>query len=409
MRNSPATKLNMTTYGDSRTGIHLELFNDLNTVEQVWRAFEQCADFTVFQRFDWLAEWHFHIGRHRQCRPVIVLGRDGSGRVLIIMPLAIERAGMLRRLTWFGSDLCDYNAPLLTANFDRCVTPERFRHLWRQIVDAVRAVPRHDFDMIDMDKMPEVVGAQPNPMLNLPVLPRTYSAHAASLGDDWERFCTAKSSGATRKRDRRRLKRLTECGEVRFVHAYDRGEIENTMDILIKQKRSYFAHKGVEDLFVRVGYLAFFHAVVLNPNLRDVVHVSRVDVSAVPVAAGLGLQHKGCYHLVMSSYQGGDFARFGPGRVHLLELFRHAIDRRADKFDFTIGDEPYKRDWCDIELKLFGYLESTTTAGRLMVAVRTAIHRGELFVREKPALRRPLSKVRLAALTLRRRLRGGGA
>lgn len=405
MRNFSAEKVVMPSHDDSRAGIQLELFDDLSDVEPVWRAFERGADFTVFQRFDWLSEWHVHVGRHRQCKPVIVAARDEHGKLLILFPLAIERERMLRRLTWLGSDLCDYNAPLLAANFNRVVPPERFRHLWRQIVDAVRAMPRHRFDMVDMDKMPEFVGAQPNPMFSLPVLPRTYSAHAALLGDNWENFCNAKTSGQTRKRDRRRLRRLTEAGEVCFVHARERDEITSTMDVLISQKRNYFARKGVEDLFARAGYGAFFHAVALNPNLRDVVHVSRVDVSAAPVASGLGLMHKDCYHLVMSSYQDGDVARFGPGRVHLMELFRHAIDRRAGKFDFTIGDEPYKREWCDIELKLVGYLEATTPMGGLIVAARAAIHRGDLFIREKPTLRRPLSKVRLAALALRRGLR----
>ncbi|MCK9916180.1 GNAT family N-acetyltransferase [Microbacteriaceae bacterium K1510] len=405
VRSSSVGKRVVPSHGDSRADIHLELFNDMSAVEPVWRAFEQCADFTVFQRFDWLSEWHAHVGRHRQCRPVIVLARDEHGKLLTLLPLAIERERMLRRLTWFGSDLCDYNAPMLTTNFNHRVPPDRFKYLWRQIVAAVREAPQHRFDMIDMDKMPERVGAQVNPMFNLSVLPRTYGAHATSLGDNWEDFCNAKTTGQTRKRDRRRFRRLTESGEVRFIHARDHAEIADTMDVLINQKRNYFARKGVEDLFTRAGYGAFYRAVVVNPNLRDVVHVSRVDVSATPVAAGLGLMHKDCYHLVMSSYQDGDMARFGPGRVHLMELFRHAIERRAEKFDFTIGDEPYKRDWCDIELKLVAYLEAATAMGGLMVAARTAIHRGELFVREKPKLRRPLSKVRLAALALRRRLR----
>jgi len=387
--------------------VRLELFNDLDAVEPVWRAFEQNADCTVFQRFDWLSEWHAHVGRPRHCKPVIVLISDERGNLLILLPLAIEREGMLRRLTWLGSDLCDYNAPLLAASFNEVVPPERFRHLWRQIVDAVRAMPFHRFDLVDMDKMPALVGAQSNPMLSLAVLPRTYSAHAASLGDNWEEFCGAKTTGQTRKRDRRRLRRLTESGEVRFVHASGCDEITETMNVLITQKRHYLARKGVEDLFTRAGYREFFRAVVLNPHLSDVVHVSRVDVNATPVAAGLGLMHKNCYHLVMSSYRDGDVARFGPGRVHLMELFRHAIERRAAKFDFTIGDEPYKRDWCDIELKVVGYLEAATTMGGLVAAARSAILRGDFFIRQKPKLRRPLSKVRVAALALRRRLRRG--
>jgi CelD/BcsL family acetyltransferase involved in cellulose biosynthesis len=377
----------------------------MSALECTWRAFEPSADCTVFQAFDWLSEWQTHIGRLGNTQPVIVVGTDGDGRVLIILPLAIERVRYLRRLTWLGSDLCDYNAPLLATDFDQRVTPERFRLLWREIVAVIRAEPQLHFDMVDMDKMPEVVGTQRNPMLDLAVLPRTYGAHVATLGENWDSFSSSKRSAATCKRERRQFRHLAEHGEVRFVEAHDRGDIENTMSILIRQKRSSCARMGVEDLFTRTGYRDFYQAVALNPNLRDVAHVSRLDVGAVPAATGLGLQYKSCYYLVMSSYQNGDLARFGPGRAHLQEMLRYAIDRKTEKFDFTIGDEPYKRDWCDVELRMFGYLEAATAKGRLATAIRAAVNRGELFVRKKPLLWRPLSRVRAVIMALRRRLR----
>jgi CelD/BcsL family acetyltransferase involved in cellulose biosynthesis len=316
---------------------------------------------------------------------------------------------MLRRLTWLGSDLCDYNAPLLATNFSQRVTAERFGHLWREVVVLIGAEPRLRFDMVDMDKMPETVGAQRNPMLNLRVLPRTYAAHVATLGDNWESFNSSKRSPATCKRERRQFKHLAEHGEVRFAEVREPDEIRDTTDILIAQKRSSYARMGVEDLFARAGYPEFYRAVVLNPHLRDVAHVSRLDVGATPAATGLGLRYKDCYYLVMSSYQDGDLARFGPGRAHLQQMLRYAIDRKIETFDFTIGDEPYKRDWCDVETKMFGYLEAATVKGRITAAIRTAMSRGDLSIRERPWLRRPLSKVRSAAMTLRRRLRRQGA
>ena len=40
-----------------------------------------------------------------------------------------------------------------------------------------------------------------------------------------------------------------------------------------------------------------------------------------------------------------------------------AIERGYRIFDFTIGDERYKRDWCDTELKLYDYLSAATWRG----------------------------------------------
>ncbi len=33
------------------------------------------------------------------------------------------------------------------------------------------------------------------------------------------------------------------------------------------------------------------------------------------------------------------------------------------RFDFTVGDEPYKRDWSDTELRLHDYLAAVTLRG----------------------------------------------
>jgi CelD/BcsL family acetyltransferase involved in cellulose biosynthesis len=98
--------------GDIRLSVH----EDLSVVEQDWRDFETKADGTVFQSFDWLATWQRHIGTLTGVTPAIVVGRDAGG-ILFMLPLATRAAGFARELAWLGSDLCDYNAPLLAQGF----------------------------------------------------------------------------------------------------------------------------------------------------------------------------------------------------------------------------------------------------------------------------------------------------
>ena len=44
-----------------------------------------------------------------------------------------------------------------------------------------------------------------------------------------------------------------------------------------------------------------------------------------------------------------EVAHYGPGALHLRELMAYAIKLGFKRFDFTIGDEPYKHDWSDID------------------------------------------------------------
>src|SRR6266545_3298514 len=95
-----------------------------------WTVFQRTGACTVFQTFEWLSKWQQHVGNLRGIRPAIVLGRDAHGVVLFILPLAIETHGPIRRLTWLGAELCDYNAPLIARDFWRHVGD--FAALWRE-------------------------------------------------------------------------------------------------------------------------------------------------------------------------------------------------------------------------------------------------------------------------------------
>jgi CelD/BcsL family acetyltransferase involved in cellulose biosynthesis len=389
--------------GAGSAGINLSLHDDLAAIEQEWRTFESRADCTVFQLYDWVAKWQRHVGSRRDTTPAILFGRDDDARLLFVLPLAIETRGPVRCLVWLGSELCDYNAPVLCERFARHVGAGGFARLWRDIIGLLRTNPRYRFDLIDLQKMPETIGRHRNPFLDLPVLANPSGAHIATLDSDWERFYAAKRSASTRKRERGKLKQLAQHGEIRFAHVQDGADVARTMDTLIVQKERSFARMGVENIFARPGYREFVLDVAADPGMRELVHVGRMDVGSAMAATSLGLTFRGCYYLLFSSYEDGDLARFGPGRAHLHELLRHAIDRGFGRFDFTIGDEAYKREWSDIELKLYDHLAANTVRGWAVVAMIAAFRKTKRFIKQTPPLWRAFSKARAIAGRLSRR------
>jgi CelD/BcsL family acetyltransferase involved in cellulose biosynthesis len=385
------------------SGVHLQVHGDLAEVEHEWRAFESRADRTVFQSFDWLAKWQRHIGACHNTRPAIVLGRDDEGHLLFILQLAIEARAGVRCLTWLGSDLCDYNAPLLAEHFSDVMSARRFAQIWRDVVKRLRSEARFRFDYVDLQKMPETVGAQGNPFLGIKVRVNPSGAYIANLGSDWDEFYAAKRSSQTRKRERRQLKHLSEFGELRFVEVADRTDIALTLETLISQKSRALARMGAQDIFSRPGYREFYLDIATDSNVFALTHVSRLDVGATPAATNLGLQFRNSYSLVLSSYHDGELSRFGPGRAHLHELLHHAIARGFEQFDFTIGDEPYKRDWSDVVLRLYDHLAAVTLPGAVVGATIASYRRMKRFIKQTPVLWHAYLKAReLAALFSRR-------
>lgn len=374
----------------------VSLHHDLAELRERWLAFEEIADCTVFQTFEWLCAYQLHIGAPRDEMPCIAFVHAADGSVACLLPLAIRRTGIVRELTFLGSELCDYNAPLLAPDFVAQVGAEGFQKLWRELLATIQADPRMQFDIVRLEKMPAHVRSQRNPLVAyLPTALNPSGSWATPLADTWDAFYAARRSPATRSRDRSKLRRLAECGEIVFRSPHSTDGILRALDVLMSQKGLAFAERGIGNIFMKPGYADFYRAVATDSRFRRIVHVSRLDVSAETAAVALGLTFRGRYYYVLSSYTSGPIARFGPGAIHLRKLMRYAIERGMSVFDFTIGDEPYKRDWCDGVQPLYDHVATETARGTLVAAVLRTARRTKRAVKQNSVLWNVFSKARM--------------
>lgn len=369
-----------------RAPIELSVHDDLAAVERDWRALTENGDCTAFQTFEWLDAWQRHVGARTDVHPAIVTGRTGDGSLQFILPLATRPMPFGRELVFLGSELCDYNGPLLAADFTNAVPAAEFGALWRRIEAAIRAHPRLQYDIVRLEKMPSVIGGQANPLIALGVSLNPSGAYATPLAATWEAFYAAKRSSATRSRDRGKRKKLAEHGAVAFVEPQGKDEVLATLDVLVEQKSRSFARMGVSNIFARAGNLDFYRALFTDPKARHLTHLSRLDCGDRPVAVNLGLTFRDTYYHLQASHDDGEASRFGPGAAHLHDLLRNAIKRGFTTYDFTIGDEPYKRDWCDGVMPLYDHLSAATARGVVLCAPTAARARLKRLIKQNPAL-----------------------
>ena len=376
------------------TQVRLSIYRELSVIEHDWRRFQEVADCTVFQTFDWLATWQKHIGLRRGVKPVIVVGRFADGGIAFLLPFCLDRHRGQRRLRWLGQDLCDYNAPLLAREFSDRVEPDRFLTIWQVLQAQMQSDPLLRHDWIDFAKMPQQVGAQVNPFIHLAVTLNASGVHLAQLGDDWEKFYIAKRSSATRRRDRTKRAHLAKHGEVRFLTATDADEARRAFETLTEQKRRSFARKGIPDLFARPGYREFFVDLATNPATRQMVHIARTEVGTTCAAANLGLVFGDRYYHVLASYVDNELSNYGPGSLHLREMMAYAIGRGLHYFDFTIGDESYKLEWSDTDLQLYDFVAAVTWRGVPAALTFTLFRRIKRSIKQTPWLWRLAENVR---------------
>jgi CelD/BcsL family acetyltransferase involved in cellulose biosynthesis len=375
----------------------LRIHSDLSTVESEWRSFERLSDCTAFQTFDWLAAWQRQIGERGGVIPAIVVGRFDDGKTAFILPLAVVPQRLTRRLCWLGQGQCDYNAPLLARDFSQRVTPERFLAAWQEIRRRLQRDPLLRHDWIKLEQMPQTVGAQNNPFTYLGVAPNPSGAHLTQLGGDWKNFYTEKRSSATRRRDRAKLRHMSRYGDIRFLTSADADDGRRTLEILMEQKRRALLRMGITDIFAQPGSRDFFFDLASNPKTRHLVHISRIEVGADCAAANFGLVFGDRYYHVLTSFDRDiEVSRYGPGALHLRKLMAYAIGLGLRQFDFTIGDEPYKLEWSDADLKLWDHTAAATWRGwpaRRYANVRRRLKR---FIKQTPFAWRLVYRVRAA-------------
>ena len=385
--------------GANRLSVELSLHEDLASIERDWRAFEERADLTAFQTLDWLSTWFRTIGVHEGAKPAIVIGRH-DGAILLLLPLALEVSGLVRKVTWLGSYLCNYNGPVLAHDFSRRVSPAQFSQIWGEVQQLLKRRLGHD--LVDLEKMPVFIGEQANPFEPLGVTPHVNDAYLTTFtSDDWETYYTGKRSASTRKTDRRKRKRLADHGEVRFITAAGRDDVVRSVDALIDQKRKAYAKLGVANMFEWPGYRDFFLEMASDPRSSGLTYVSRLDVGAVTAAANFGLMFRGRYYYILAGYDDGELARFGPGYTQLQDVMRHALEHGCKVFDFTIGDEPYKREWCDAELCLCDFVEPVSLRGWLVTVPTVVFRQFKRFIKRNPHAWSLVRKLRMLAGSLR--------
>ena len=371
-------------------GLTLSIFDNLEHVKPLWLAFEQTAALTPFQTTSWLYQWYRHIGRLEKVKPLIVVATDYLG-VLFILPLQIE-AGALRKLSWLGSDLNDYNGPLIAADYTTRAQGISVPDVWRQVLNLIKTQPGLQHDYVRLEKMPEQICGQDNPMKSLGVkLAASYAYRTPMLGG-WDAFYASKRTSNNRSKDRYSRKKLMALGEMALGCPEDAVGIRDVVDTLIAQKSARFEQIGVENFFQKPGHIDFYRA--MAEEERGLVCVSRLNVGDKVAATNFGLTFRGAYYYVLTSYAQGETSRFSPGTVHLLDVMKLFADKGFTAVDFTIGDEPYKMEWCDGKNALYDHMDASTMQGRAALVYWTAFQSTKRYIKQTPVLWNAYSKLR---------------
>lgn len=357
------------------------IFNSFADIESIWRSFEETGDNYAFQSFNFLKQWHDSVDIVTNCQACLVVVKYPLDQPIMILPLGIEKRHGIRCLVWLGGEVADYHGPLLSPDYSKKLPAALFQQAWRIIQAQLPA-----FDSIVFEEMPQTIGGQLNPFVSLPCIPTASSAHFTDLGTDFNAFLTQKRSKKSLDTEKRKHKRLREFGQVEFVIATHSTQTKRFLADMISQKVRSYMEMGVSNLFASKEVCDFFAALSLQLYPSGMVHMSALTLDDRVIATHWGLVYKKRFYHLYPTYEQSELTRYAPGGLLMWKLFEWCIDNGIETYDFTIGDEAYKTQWCNHELNLYNYYHGTTVLGKTYTVFSVAYHRLKRKVKHTPKL-----------------------
>jgi CelD/BcsL family acetyltransferase involved in cellulose biosynthesis len=344
----------------------IDCYDQFEDCRDIWQDFQSTAHGYLFQHYEWQKHWFDKIGYLTGGEPRIVVVRDVDDGVLVLWPLWLVRSFGIGILQWSGGVVTDYGAPLVASSVGEW-SDKQFANVWGEVLQCLNKV-----DAIRLQHQPTKILDLANPCRAMFGRQQSHS-YFATLGSDWMSFYTAQVSKRIRADSRRQRKRLAEQGEVRFLVATETGEVNRITESMIRHKQRRYEETAVVDVFLKPGYREFYldlPEIWRRNSQTNVVHVCALYVDDVIVATHWGLRCSNRFYFLMPTYEGGDWRRFSVGRVLLEELMQWCIAEGVEVFDFSIGEEAYKREWCSGEVELFETVVAKTWRGNLYVAIQ---------------------------------------
>jgi len=340
----------------------IEVFDHMAAAEPYWRELVLThAIATPYQRYEFLQLWQRHVGAKLGVRPFIVVGFDSVGKPLFLWPFGRRWLGPLRVVEFLGGKHANFNVALWRPDVATSVGAGDIRTMLE------RLAPQADALLLINQSL--TWAGTTNPFALLPHQGAANFGFSGALAHDFEALLLARSNPVARKKMRKKQRKLTTYGTVRFERASDDAEVRHVLDAFFKQKSARMRALGVPDAFASAEVRRFIEAAATEGLAEGapIIEVYALKVDDIIVATMGGIVSDGRFCAMFNSIAQDRFAAQSPGEQLMLHLVRACCARGLSTFDLGIGEANYKNLFCSDAEPLFDSFVALSAAGRPMV------------------------------------------
>ncbi|WP_367714979.1 GNAT family N-acetyltransferase [Nitratireductor sp. GISD-1A_MAKvit] len=375
-------------------GLHVEVCAaDASAIER-YRSDSLHAGFMPAQSPDWISAW----ARHMREAPIIARLADAHGHLMSLV-LETARQGPFVTARFVGDRHANGNFPLLDRRVRDGLSPQ---HL-DMLREGIRRV-RPDIDLLALERQLRCLGDQTNPLLAWPHGDSPNVSLAVDLDGGFDAVLARASGKRKRKQHRSQARKLEAAGGYRRIRAATPEEAASMLDAFFEMKAHRFARMGIHDVFaphhVRSAFHALFGEATAEPDPKFVLHGLEV---AGKLRAITGSSRAGSRIICeFSSISDDELTEASPGRFLFYQNIEEACAEGLELYDFSVGDEYYKRLWCDVETIQFDTFVPMTLKGKSLAGATSGFARLKRLINGSPRLWSLVKTARRSTSWLRR-------
>lgn len=314
----------------------VKIYSEHSSLEPVWRRMESEGSCLVFQTYDWISCWYDTARLVSEAEPLIVAVFRETAEPTWILPLCLHKKNNLRVVSFADLGVSDYAAPLIGR--DAPSDPKVIQDILEAVFDALPPC-----DLINLQKLPADVDGRPNPLMCLPGLERfPADCHGIRLCEPWPDLAKKIMNRRLRSGVRNKREELRAHGEV-AIKCYGSRDLGDHMEELLAIRNERFEAIG------RSGMSSFwrtFYQILASREGRSYSpSITSLTVAGQTIATCFSLLRGKTNHVLLATFRMGKWEAFRPGII-LFDDMLTTFGRQAGKdayFDFTVGDEEYKR------------------------------------------------------------------
>ncbi len=344
----------------------IDISSDIDAIQSDWESLEKEDILTPFQRRAWLLPLYAILAPRFNATPVFVLVRDKvSRRPLMLLPLCARRRYGITIIEFADFGVSDYNAPVISKAFNP--SPMQWQELWRHITKALKKS-----SILWLKKMPHLIGDLPNPLIQYGKQPRlmSFASWGVALPETLAEYKRGLSPSFA-KELARKFRRVAKRGNIEYSIARTQKEKRMAFGALVQQRQARFDEmRRSNNILAKPVHRQFYEAVAVESQ-EELLSLGMLKVGSEIVATILALSHRNAVHVIMSTFQGGEWKSCSLGNVVIQSAIEHAIGNGVGFFDLTIGNENYKQDFGAMPNGLYFTLQALTPISSPIALIMT--------------------------------------